>query len=229
MYAERIKKGVMSLGYAWLDSITFLWSDKVKLTLLGTYRALIDSYKILIVKFWWILIPVAFSFPVPREIGLLFLIALTTLAVRPSVGKKKYAYFIHFWRFFVFYFFVVFFFSSFVYFIPMPWAWRFYVWLIAPLFWYILFFASDAYYSYRAMAQSVWCAMKMVFYNYPLILLILGVFSIFELYLELFLDLFSDKAYSNLIEFFTIPLSASILNSLYIQRRHDQRDLYQEG
>lgn len=247
MYTENIKKEIISLGYAWVDSITFLWSDKVKLAVFGSYRALLSSYWIFLTKFWWlILIPIVVSHFMHNStlhIGLIYLFGfiwslVTVLTVRPSVAQKTYAYYMYFWYFVatMFVLFIVFYFLKPLLMINFMGFLTLAIGIHSPVFLCCAFFVADSVNDIKDILINISNGIKMVLYNYPLFLLVHMVWFALWNGIEFLATLFAATPLSFIFGSYyiyyicIILLSgyACIINSLYIQRRHEQRELYRE-
>ncbi len=245
MYAEKIKKNVIFLLYAWGDSLKLLWSSRIKLTFFGIYRALSTSYWILFTKFWWLIVVSVvisrFVQDISLQIGLVDICGflwgiLTVLAIRPSVGLKTYRYFISFWYFAATAFILSLVFHAFK---PLLVAhpvgfFSLAIGIYSPIYICCAFFVSDSVSSYKDIALSIQNGVKMVLYNYPLFLVVHGVLFIIWRLLFLLIILFFSKPFAFIfgslylyyVRILLLPAYACVINTLYIQRRHEQSELY---
>lgn len=246
MYAERIKRGSSSLLYAWADSLKLFWSDKAKLTLFGIYRALKDSYLILITKFWWLVVISVVIGRLMHDVSLQINVidlcgfiwgVLTVLAVRPSVGQKTYAYFVHFWYFIATALVLSLLFNTFK---PLLAEYPLGFFSLAigtysPLYICCAFFVSDSISSFVDIGLSIKHGITMVLYNYPLFLAVHGLLFVLWQFLFLLIITFAAKPltiifgslYLYYIRILLLPVYACVINTLYIHRRHEQSELYQ--
>lgn len=247
MHSEIIKESFLSVLYAWTDSLTWLCTKSIKLALFGVYRALINSYWVLATKFFWVpcmigIIDAAIVNPFLHTFLLNMTIILwamvTVIAVRPSVGLKSSKYFIHFGYVGIALSILVLIIlalepclTSIFGFFSLARG------IYSPLFFCCAFFVSDCWSAVSSLLQGCKYGIKMVVYNYPLFVLVHGIiFVVGRLvhvtiipwaYTYLFVVFGSATTYY--IYMLLLPAYACVMNSIYIQRRHEQRELYKEG
>jgi len=230
----------MTLLQSWADSLTLLKPKNFQLFLMVTVKSIIEAYKIYVRYFWWALLLVTVGglascflsfaqiFPY-RHISfysssflceILFLAAC--LSTRPSVLLKDGDYFIFqlkkiilFWIF-----------------LPL------FSWSSATYYGYIfavLFFA-DSEGGCKNFLLSLWNALKMVFFNVPLMVILggfmyalgwFGGYYLHQLCLAYNIPIYPQYyLLFNAVGALLLPIGVCFYTNIYIKRLHDQFDLY---
>jgi len=234
----------MTLVQSWVDSLTLLKPKNFQLFVMVTIKAIMQAYKILLYYFWWVMLLIALCAAAPYVIQsqqymfynvqykhvffftscwlfeLLFLAAC--FSTRPSILQKDSRYFIlQFKKIILFWIFM-----------PL------FSWSSATYYGYIfavLFFA-DSEGGPKNFLLSLWNALKMIFFNLPLMVVLGGIIYasgwIGARYLEQFLIAQGTPVYPqwylfcNLIGALLLPIGVCTYTNIYIKRLHDQFDFY---
>jgi hypothetical protein len=234
----------MTLVQSWKDSVQLLKPKNLKLFAMVTLKSIIEAYKIYLKYFWWMILLVVLCAIAPYFIQLqdyafsniqykhiffytscwlyelLFLAAC--FSTRPSILQKDSNYFVlQFKKIILFWIFM-----------PL------FSWSSATYYGYIftvLFFA-DSEGGPKNFLLSLWKALKMIFFNLPLILIVgvaiyvsglIGIQCLAQL-----LALYNIPVYPylflfvNLLGALLLPMSICTYTNIYIKRLHDQFDLY---
>ena len=225
---------IVEIKNHWLQSLALLKPKSANLFFLVTLKTIIRTYKSLF-KWWWLAALHIVSF-IPSykiiEIGFLakiifailwlasfvLLTFIIYLAVRPSIAKKDYSYYLDYkWQaiifFFIFYF---------VLFFDVP----FYFWGNPFAAFFIFFWADSA--EALPTAKVLLRAVKLFVFCLPLCLLYSVIFSQFYSwtnYLLLKIGLLSDPAVG-IVFLILLPLQVSFLANLYTKFVHDSYSKY---
>lgn len=234
----------MTLVQSWVDSLQLLKPKNLKLFVMVTLKSIIDAYKVYFKYFWWVILFIVICAVAPFYIQpqdyvfynvqykhlffftscwlyeLLFLAAC--FSTRPSILQKDSSYFAFQFK------------KIILFWIFMP----LFSWSSATYYGYIftvLFFA-DSHGGPKNFLLSLWKALKMIFFNLPLILIVgvaiylcglIGIQCVAQL-----LAIYSIPVYPYLFLFVNVlgalllPMSVCIFANIYIKRLHDQFDLY---
>lgn len=240
----------MTLVQSWIDSLQLLKPKNLQLFALVTLKSIVEAYKLLFKYFWWLFVLLVgcyavFLWPSTVEqqfyVGNYILLAsrwlyqllffATCLVTRPSIAKKDCAYF----RSHMFVFLYI---AIYLAIIPMHlWPTAFSVWDI-----FLILFFLDSEHGPKNFFLSMWYALKMIIFNYPL-LAILGIgfylFGSLPLYLMkqgivFFVSEESMQAQAlvmmrliyNILAALLLPIGICTYANLYIKKLHDQFDLY---
>lgn len=235
----------MTLIQSWVDSLQLLRPKNLQLFVMVTIKSIIDAYKLYFKYFWWLLLtlPLLFLFFIPNTpiqfstmhclcntlYGLLLLGAC--FLTRPSILQKNCSYLRTQFKKIILY-------------------WLSWNLLLFPLFfissyssWYIFFvlFFVDSEGGFKNLFLSMWKALKMVIYNFPLIFVINLCFGLFLLILTPLIQIIFRVSpmpinmyatYANIyskqiiIGAFLMPIGVCTYANIYIKRLHDQFDLY---
>jgi hypothetical protein len=219
----------MTLVQAWIDSVSLLKPKNLKLFGLVTIKSIIEAYKVVAVYWSWLIGLLAVCWCVDffavggpfvglyAEVASRWLFQLllfgVCLSTRPSMMQKKCDYFRSHMGY-------VCYMALFLFVIPML------MWPngLAPWYIFFLLFFIDSVQNVQNFLWSAWRALKMVVYNYPL-LLVIGLFFytplfIFYSYVEL------ASTAQNVLGAFLMPISVCTYTNVYIKKLHDQFDLY---
>ena len=224
----------MTLVQAWVDSVSLLKPKHLKLFVLVTLKSIIDVYKIVAKYWWWLFAIIIGCYVVPYVLtdsiamyvhaerisqwSYQILLFATIVATRPSLFPKDCAYFR----------------SNMIYFlgVALPlvfFPYSFWPVAISPFYFFtLLFFLDSEKKLYRGMFNdllvSVFNAIKMTIYNYPLLVIIgLGLYMpIFCVYNYV---LFAPLLH-NVIGAFLLPITVCTYANIYVKKLHDQFDLY---
>ncbi len=186
IYAKGIQ---MAFLQTWLDSLKFFIPKNFKLFFLVTLKSIIETYKILLFKFWPVLVFLFLirfilqGFFINPLIGIVFaflfhafFLFLCFLIIRPSVKLKNYYYIKDYWFYFIF-FFVIFFVHQqlFINFYTIGfWLMLIPFFISPPCIFLTLFYLDGSALSLKPFWQSL----KMVWYNLPFCLVSYGFFMI---------------------------------------------------
>jgi hypothetical protein len=238
----------MTLIQSWIDSLTLLKPKNLQLFAMVTLKSIAEAYKLFIKYFWWLMVLLMVLFFIApdymvalraRDIpsiahyislaGLAYILYTllflsVCFATRPSIEKKNCHYFRGQYKRFIFYWllWVVLFMVSAIKNLP-----------VTPLFlitsyspWYIfmvLFFADSAG-GLKNLFLSMWHAMKMILFNFPL-LAIMGI----AFYVPIFIVgkyFFVSPMVGYLVGTLLLPIGVCTYANIYIKKLHDQFDLY---
>jgi len=241
----------MTLVQSWIDSLRLLKPKNLQLFTMVTLKSIVEAYKLMFRFFWWVvpalilfsvLLSLVGPFTFPNYYGPLealrdynlywfyfhmrelsyVLYGLLFLAVcfitRPSVMQKNWSYLrtqyrkiILYWLFII----AIFNVSALV------------VWYI-----FLVLFFLDSEGGPKNFLLSMWYALKMIIFNFPLILAI-GIILRFPMW---FLNLLYYHYYGNIIIIPTViyniigvlllPIGICTYANIYIKKLHDQFDLY---
>lgn len=230
----------MTLVQSWIDSLQLLKPKNLQLFALVTLKSIVEAYKLLFKYWWWLFVLLAgcyaiFLWPSTVEqqlnVGHYTLLAsrllyqllffATCLATRPSIAKKDCTYF----RSHMFAFLYM---AVYLAIVPIPlWPTPFSVWDI-----FLILFFLDSEGGPKNFFLSMWYALKMIIFNYPL-LAILGIILhapkwLFELiYFHLNGSAFVyPVVIFNILGALLLPIGICIYANIYIKKLHDQFDLY---
>jgi len=234
----------MTLIQSWVDSLTLFKPKNFQLFAMVTIKSIMQAYKILLYYFWWVMLLIAICAVAPRFIQLhdyafanvqyknlffvtscwlfeLFFLA-ACFSTRPSILQKDSQYFIAQFK------------KIILFWIFMP----LFSWSSAAYYGYIftvLFFA-DSEGGPKNFLLSLWNALKMIVFNFPLIMILGGIIYgsgwIGGQYLAQILIARGIPVYPqwflfvNLIGALLLPIGVCIYTNIYIKRLHDQFDLY---
>lgn len=221
----------MTLIQSWADSLTLLKPKNFQLFAMVTLKSIIEAYKTLLYHFWWIIVLIVACTIAPYFFSyhkiivfiscwlyeLLFLAAC--FSTRPSMLQKDRQYFIHQFK------------KIILFWLFMP----LFSWSSATYYGYIftvLFFAdSDG--GPKNFLLPLWNAIKMIFVNLPLMIILGGIIYasgwIGGLYLLRLLAMTTYMHYAllfNMVGALLLPIGVCIYVNIYIKRLHDQFELY---
>lgn len=234
----------MTLVQSWVDSLTLFKPKNFQLFVMVTIKSIMQAYKILFRYFWWLVLLIAlcavgsfffsshdyvflnvqykhlFFFTSCWLFELLFLAAC--FSTRPSMLQKDSQYFIlQFKKIILFWIFM-----------PL------FSWSSATYYGYIfaVFFFADSEGGPKSFLLSLWNALKMIFFNLPLMVILGGI--IYGLgwmggqYLAQVLITQGIPVYPqwyllcNVIGALLLPIGVCTYANIYIKRLHDQFDFY---
>lgn len=242
------KGGMMTLVQSWIDSLNLLKPKNFQLFAMVTLKSIIEAYKLLIKYFWWIvptfiLFVVALFFtltylypsyygslkPTPdltlawfyMPVGFYVIYLLLFLAVcfitRPSIAKKDCSYLQAQYKKIILYSFILAAFGA-----SSLSAWSIFL---------VLFFL-DSRGGPKNFLLSMWYALKMIIFNYPLLAIIgimlnLPIWLINVVYIYKYNQMFMlPVMIYNGIAILLLPIGICIYANIYIKKLHDQFDLY---
>jgi hypothetical protein len=242
----------MTLIQAWIDSLQLLEPKNLELFAKATLKSIIEAYKLMFKYFWWLIALQLICF-IPPFLGIgSFFIAIglyqllffmVCVIAHPSIAKKDFAYF----RSQLY---------NFVYFIPLLLVNS----SIKSLFgsmgeilpfsgltiFAILFFL-DSEKNLRNFFLSIWHALKMIIFNFPLMLCVHVVLWLLTAIIFSIVNVitmgtvafgmamsapigsffFVGLVYAMII-ILLLPISTCIYANIYIKKLHDQSELYAE-
>lgn len=228
----------MTLVQAWIDSVQLLRPKNLKLFVLVTLNAILQAYKLLLKYWWWLLIfaigcgiaviwmgnSAGWGFRLSEQL----LLFATCLATRPSVAKKDCAYF----RSHMFAFLYIA-----VYLLVWPahgWPTAFSVYDI-----FLILFFLDSAGGPKNFFLSLWYALKMIIFNFPLlvaigILFYMPTYLFEKIYYDVVLKYFAyvdnllvyKLMLEKIVATLVIPVGVCTYANIYIKKLHDQFDLY---
>jgi len=230
----------MTLVQSWIDSLTLLKPKNAQLFIMVTVKSIIETYKL--IRYWWWVISLvwicfyapillrAFDF-VPEGgqwIDILLTISswayqlmffVTCMATRPSVMKKDYTYFRAQMPMFLYLVLFLIFFPK------VFWPGSLSQWHI-----FLVLFFADSDRRPKNFIFSMWYSLKMIIYNYPL-LVIMGICLYLPVLLFnniLFVNLDSPNKIlaMNFMSSLVLPIGICTYANVYIKKLHDQFDLY---
>ena len=238
----------MTLIQAWIDSLSLLKLKHLKLFILVTLKSIVDTYKILLKYWWWLFGIIVACFIMSYHLTDSFidyvwikrisdwayqiLLFATIIATRPSLEQKNCAYF----RFYMRYFLIT---ALFLLIAPL-WIWPR---GLSVIYFFIILFYMDSIKRTTILKKtlhtgdlgiSIFRAIKMIIYNYPLLLCI-GLIIYIPLYFFAFLiflysSLIINYIYLslllNIIYALLSPIIVCLYTNIYIKKLHDQFDLY---
>ncbi len=243
----------MTLVQAWIDSLQLLEPKNLQPFAMATLKSTIQAYKLMFKYFWWLIALQLICF-IPSFLGIgSFFIAMglyqllffmVCIIARPSIVKKDFAYF---WsQLYCFIYFILLllvnssvesvFASIGGKFLPFS-AWTVFT---------ILFFL-DSEKNVRNFFLSAWHALKMIIFNFPLILCLHIVLWLFTAVIFSLVNLitigtvaFGMSVNISIESFFYVglvyviimvlllPISVCPYANIYIKKLHDQFELYTE-
>jgi hypothetical protein len=239
----------MTLIQAWCNSLGLLKPKNAQLFAMVTLKSIIESYKLLFKYFWWAFALIIGCYvtwlwhitrfgPIDSIItdsaGFVtrwlfqFLLFAACLATRPSIAKKNCAYF----RSYMFSFLYIA-----LYLLVFPW----YAWPTAFSSYdiFLTLFFLDSARGPKSFLLSLWYALKMTVYNFPLLIVVGFLFSLpayFYSMMTIVLSAPDGKMMAQTLEYMFIgksifsllvmPVGVCTFANIYIQKLHDQFDLY---
>lgn len=229
----------MQILHTWKESFSIFVPKNLKLFLLVTLNAIIDTFTTLLKYWWflyaillflftpmlnWVMVPIVntmggvtlfygiFTFKIAFIPILIFF--LTCLAARPSTWLKNYAYFGRYLlRFWYVPFLILFFLMGGLHKIP----------LMALLFLLYILFLIDSDGAIMSIGWSLIRAIKMLIYNLPLFIIIevlMQGFTIGISFLHLGLLIYT------ILLLIILPLFVCLVTNIYVKKLHDQSELY---
>ncbi len=223
----------MTLIQSWIDSLALLKPKNAQLFAMVTIKAILEAYKIMFVYWSWVIALMVGCYILPfivpaltpvahvsRGIGsdvlwvssFLYeiLFVAVCLSTRPSIAKKDWHYFAAQLSKFVIY--LLFFsftslssdVSSF------------------SVFWVL--FIADSTGGLKNLFLSFWYALKMVVFNYPL-LVVLGLIFYVPVWL-VHNTFYITPMMKNILAALFLPIGVCTYANIYIKKLHDQFDLY---
>lgn len=246
----------MTLVQSWMDSLQLLKPKNLEPFVNDTLKSIREAYKLMFKYFWWLIalqlmcyIPLIAHRSPFLSIGsfsivyqLLFFIVC--LIARPSSIEKNYAYFRSHLRpliYFVPFKLVIFAVES----VLTPLGGQIFPFSAWPIF-FILFFL-DSKNDSRSFFASVWSALHMIIFNFPIILCVHGALWLFESIIFFIINLIAigtvAHGISNLwnvgvagffyialiygiIGILLLPIGICTYANIYSKKLHDQSDLY---
>lgn len=230
----------MELVQAWKDSLALLKPQNMHLFLLVTLKSVIEAYKTLLLYWWWLFAILLYCCIVPYyhtmsmsslrwftiivQWSFQLLIFASLLATRSSVEQKNCSYF----REHMLYFLAP---AGLLLFIPIA------MWpsaLTAVYVFFVLFYLDSqkrlnpfkVHLQENDSIRSLWNAVKMVLYSYPL-LIITGIFFLLPGQL-IFSYLYPCHLLYDILAIVLTPVSLCFYTNIYIKKLHEQFDLYFE-
>ena len=247
----------MTLVQAWIDSVQLLRPKNFKLFIMVTLKSIIEAYKLLFKYFWWLILLLLIFYGC--VIGNLYFFALIVVIqsllffmvcsiTRPSVAKKNCAYFRS--QLYPFMYIIIFqlVLGGISYFIPdalMISVKSLTSFLYFPWLTLLILFFLDSEKNIKKFFISMWHAVKMIVFNFPIIVCFyiaiyvfdIGILWFFEKCVELLFQLFiwvgvrsRMLLYINYLMGITpsllLPIGICTYANIYIKKLHDQFDLY---
>jgi len=244
----------MQLFQSWKESLLIFKPQNLRLFLLITLKSIVETYKVWL-KYWgWLIIVKLFISLLFQHGGLIWeyadyisdYIELTLifglfLAVRSSLEKKDFHYFfgyqtsMHFITFslagviFIFVWLLSWSILTYIFLGVPPRLvnvnwWLMYGILYMYLFTFYSLFLLDSDCSFNNLLMSLTRALKMIFYNIPFMIISSIILGLFLWMLQSFL-LLGSLLYPILL-LLLVPIPLCFLTNFYIKRIHDQFDLY---
>jgi len=231
----------MTLIQAWMDSVTLLKPKNFQLFAMVTLKSIVEAYKLMFKYFWWLIIlfeacyiPLFLSMRSVKiafwVFHLLFFVVCTI--TRPSVVKKDGAYFRSQLYSFIY-------FAIFLLFFPKGYgATAFSAWMI-----FLILFFLDSEKGPKNFFFSMWYALKMIVFNFPLMLCLYAimwilnavVFGIVDKIIVVIATQWVQTIHvmvnylgliHSIFAVLLLPVSICIYANIYIKKLHDQFDLY---
>lgn len=243
----------MTLIESWMDSLHLLEQKNLQPFAMTTLKSILETYKLMFKYFWWLIgLQLICFVPSLLSIGSFFIViglqqllfCLTCIIARSFMVKKDFVYFRSY-------------FYSLIYFVPLlllssvveslfgsisgkllPFS----AWTI----FFILFFL-EAEKNVKNFFLSAWHALKMIIFNFPLILCVHLVLCIFTAMVFSMMNvtalgtvafvwatgasmqsLFSVGLIYVIIMIFLLPIEICTYTNIYIKRLQDQFALYAE-
>jgi hypothetical protein len=243
----------MTLLQSWADSLTLPKPKNLQLFVMVTIKSIIEAYKLYFKYFWWLLLAMPlFLFVAPDFVvahfvkthndaqtlayyltllgvaaslyGLLFLAAC--FLTRPSILQKDCSYLRTEFKKIIVYWFLwgtlrVLLMKYTLYWKIVPLS---NVSLYSPeLIFFVLFFAdSDG--GVKNIFRSFWNMLKMLIYNFPLLLIVVVCFSFPTVLFNRII--YVSPLMKLIIGSLLMPIGVCTYANIYIKRLHDQFDLY---
>jgi hypothetical protein len=226
----------MTLVQSWIDSLTLLKPKNAQLFIMVTLKSIIEAYKLMFKYWWWAIVlmvgcdiaPLFFPALAPAFIEgswrgemvdasrwlyqLLFF--ATCVATRPSVMKKDCAYFRS--QMYAFLYIIIFL-------ALMPKL--FWPTALSPLYIFLVLFFLDSPKAPKNFFLSMWYALKMIIFNYPL-LAIMGIVFYVPVWLYYSSPIWLAPLAKNVLAALLLPIGVCTYANIYIKKLHDQFDLY---
>jgi hypothetical protein len=224
----------MTLVQSWMDSLTLLKPKNFQLFVMVTIKSIMEAYKVYFRSFWWAMLLMGMCAMAPYFFQnqnyffyiscwlyeLLFLAAC--FSTRPSILQKDCTYFVlQFKRIALFWLFMP----------LLSWSSATYYGYI-----FIVLFFADSEGGPKSFFRSLWNALKMIFFNLPLILLLGGVIYAFGWIggwcLDRLVIAYDMPIYPqffllcNMFGALLLPIGVCIYTNIYVKRLHEQFDLY---
>lgn len=236
----------MTLVQAWIDSVQLLKPKNFKLFVMVTIKSIIEAYKLLFKYFWlevsaFIAITVFFAWIAPSLPTLMsqfetvsyesiywsygvmsyllygFLFLGVCFITRPSIDKKDGGYIRAQYKKIILYFFIIAFLGM-----SLLSAWSVFL---------VLFFL-DSRGGPKNFLLSMWYALKMIIFNYPL-LAVIGIILHLPIWLIHVICVYKynqmlvlSVVLYNFIGILFLPIGICTYANIYIKKLHDQFDLY---
>lgn len=200
----------MTLVQSWIDSLSLLKPKNLQLFLMVTLKSILETYKLMFKYFWWVLIiqlicyiylsiQSFFMVAVVLQSLLFFMICAIT---RPSIVKKNCAYLRTQFFPYLCYAGLIAGLSVIIFLCKVSMPASFYVLFYTWIPFFILFFL-DSDKSIKSYFLSMWYALKMIFFNLPLIVCAYAVLFLFNgaftWIAEWIAELLSSLAYQGLM------------------------------
>jgi hypothetical protein len=236
----------MTLVQAWIDSLTLLKPKNLQLFAMVTLKSIVEAYKLMFKYFWWVILLIELCYVVllfslyPMTIMWsyllvirlafwlyqLLLFAVCTIT-RPSIVKKDCAYFRS--QFFSFFYFAIL-----LLFLPREISSTpFSAWTV-----FLLLFFLDSEKGPKHFLFSMWNALKMIVFNFPLMLCVYAAMWLLNIVVSGFIFAIVELVGTNpfilqclgllqsLLIVLLLPIGVCIYANIYIKKLHDQFDLY---
>jgi hypothetical protein len=231
----------MTLVQSWIDSLQLLKPKNLQLFALVTLKSIVEAYKLLLKYFWWLFVLTLVcgvavrwnpaSFATAHSWLYQLLLFATCLATRPSVAKKDCAYF----RAHMF---------AFVYVAIYLIIWPPHLWPTAFSPWdiFLILFFLDSERGPKNFLFSMWYALKMIIFNFPLMVILGFLFNVsvyfystiyhsiigyFVVDVQIWAKmLLFGLMLHNVLAILLIPIGICTYANIYIKKLHDQFDLY---
>lgn len=224
----------MTLVQAWVDSVSLLKPKNLKLFVLVTLKSILDAYKVLAKYWWWLFAIIIGCFVAPyvwadsidvylqaeriSQWAYQLLLFAAIVATRPSLFPKDCAYF----RSNMIYFLGV---AGLLFILP----YGFWPTAFAPFYFLVVLFFLDSEKKLRMgtfndIFLSIFNAIKMLVYNYPL-LVVIGLILFAPVLCVYNYVLFAPLLH-NVLGALLLPITVCTYTNIYIKKLHDQFDLY---
>lgn len=243
----------MTLIESWMDSLHLLEPKNLQPFVMTTLKSILETYKLMFKNFWWLIVLQLLCFVPPSlSISSLFiaivlqqiLFCLTCIIARPSIVKKDLVYFRSHLYSFVYIILLLLVSSAVesVFTSTIGKLLPFSAWTI----FFILFFL-DSEQNVRNFFLSAWRALKMIIFNFPLILCVHLVLCIFTAIIFSMVNLtsmgtvafvwsigasmqslFSVGLMYAIIMILLLPIGICTYAHIYTKKLHDQFALYTE-
>lgn len=230
----------MTLVQSWVDSLTLLKPKNLQLFIMVTIKSIKETYVLMFYYWSWLMVVLVLCYSLPLFFPKLFfsklelavgdigvsgyiplisrwgyqvLIFATCLATRPSMMQKNCAYFRSQMISFLYI-------ALFLCAIPLS------IWpsALSPWSIFLILFFLDSAKGPKNFLLSMWYALKMIIFNYPLMVCVGICFYMPVVLLNSIF--FIPLMVHNIVAVLLLPVGICTYANIYIKKVHDQFDLY---